>query len=829
MKVYLDKDGGKYTVFNSEVSIYGTSASDEEVKITSEVEDILISSTLEIANFVEDISNYQIKQGFGSNIEVLNLDGDVIAKIADVDNKQLIFNGISYTLKYNEGEVFIEGASDTLKLGKEPMSINIDGKSIGDIEPDPDPISPDLTGTDGDDIIIGTDGDDIIKGLDGNDIIRGGAGVDTMDGGSGDDKFVIVGDLSGGGKVDSDEDTEVLGSPLTDLNFKDLNEDEDGAEETILGGDGDDTLYIYGITDISNDKIESIENIKLRGDVTIDGNSLKDILNIEGDGNSSTIRIVNDEPITIDLSSIKLDRIGEINLSDNITIKITNLDDLGDARKISGNGTIIITESDIKEIPDTYTVDNDIKFFDEYGNPIKVGGRVEIPEPPKDPGTDIEGTDGDDYLEGDSADNTILTGDGDDTLIGGAGNDTYIINGNGKKIIIDSNGDKDTIDLSDLGNSANIDLSKDGKVGEDTEIVFSRDSHKEPLDLLILQDLSGSFRDDVSTVRGLLDDLTTDISEIQPDTYFGAASFVDKPVEGHGSGSDFVYHTDAKLTSDTEAIKEAFNNMTVLGGDDSEEAQLEALYQVALRTIEDEKTSGTAEDEIGFRENSMKIVLITTDAPYHVEGDYVGATSPNNGDTIVDSYEDYPNIDMVKEALAEANIIPIFAVTSNVTDYYKELVSELGRGDVVKLETDSSNLIEAISNVLNDSSSIEADSIENVIGTDYDDVLIGNSLDNDISGGNGDDVMAGKDGNDTLTGGNGADSFIFYSKEDGIDTIQDFELGVDKIKVSSSEFTSLDNFTFNSDTNELSYDGATLAVLTGVSEFDIHENIELII
>ncbi len=171
--------------------------------------------------FFKIVSNYQIKQGFGSNIEIQDLDGNTVAIFADVNNKQLIFDGQLYTLEYSRGKVSINGLTDSIDLGKEPIVIDIEGKDPSDIEdPETPPTVDDgdtITGDEADNFLVGTDGDDTIVGLDGNDILRGGAGVDSMDGGAGDDKFVIVGDLSAGGKVDSDEDTEALGFPLTDL------------------------------------------------------------------------------------------------------------------------------------------------------------------------------------------------------------------------------------------------------------------------------------------------------------------------------------------------------------------------------------------------------------------------------------------------------------------------------------------------------------------------------------------------------------------------------------------------------------------------------------
>lgn len=51
-----------------------------------------------------------------------------------------------------------------------------------------------------------------------------------------------------------------------------------------------------------------------------------------------------------------------------------------------------------------------------------------------------------------------------------------------------------------------------------------------------------------------------------------------------------------------------------------------------------------------------------------------------------------------------------------------------------------------------------------------------------LAGGFGGDVLAGGRGRDMLTGGAGRDTFAF-SRGNGQDTITDFELGIDRIKI----------------------------------------------
>lgn len=220
-----------------------------------------------------------------------------------------------------------------------------------------------------------------------------------------------------------------------------------------------------------------------------------------------------------------------------------------------------------------------------------------------------------------------------------------------------------------------------------------------PLDVFLLQDASDSFSDDVSTFRGLVPNLVDTLLKQQPDTQFGLGSFVDKPIEGIGSFADdhYVYRTNLPLTTDADALQSAVNNLTTRPPNEEQpEAQLEALLQVARRANT---------PEISFQSGARRVVVVATDAPFYQDGDgriVAGITTPNNGDAVLDGNppgtgEDYPSIQQVRQALIEANILPVFAVTSDQIGTYQELVErQFGFGAVTQLETNSSNLVGAI-------------------------------------------------------------------------------------------------------------------------------------
>ena len=101
---------------------------------------------------------------------------------------------------------------------------------------------------------------------------------------------------------------------------------------------------------------------------------------------------------------------------------------------------------------------------------------------------------------------------------------------------------------------------------------------------------------------------------------------------------------------------------------------------------------------------------------------------------------------------------------------------------------------------------------DTLIGGNGKDFLVGSAGDDLLDGGNGTDTLRGGLGNDILTGGNRQDIFVFASGE-GIDTINDFELGTDKIGL--TEGLTFGNLSFSG--NEILIGSDVLAVLTGVN------------
>ena len=112
---------------------------------------------------------------------------------------------------------------------------------------------------------------------------------------------------------------------------------------------------------------------------------------------------------------------------------------------------------------------------------------------------------------------------------------------------------------------------------------------------------------------------------------FGIASFADYPFHDWGWYPDYAYRIDHPLTSNTQAIRDTFQNTNWwYNGADGPESQLEALYQLATGEGRDVDGNGSYNDmgdiipaNIGWRPGSTRIVFLGTDVDFHRAGEPV--------------------------------------------------------------------------------------------------------------------------------------------------------------------------------------------------------------
>lgn len=357
-----------------------------------------------------------------------------------------------------------------------------------------------------------------------------------------------------------------------------------------------------------------------------------------------------------------------------------------------------------------------------------------------------------DLLNALSGNDTLDGAGGNDTLVGGGGDDLFIVGTGGSDVIVDASG-VDTVSAATTTTNNLIDLNKNSlSIGSSTVLLGPEGSTTlQPIDLFLLHDISGSFSDDQRTVASLAPSLVSAVTALQPDATFGLGSFSDIPVTPFGSTGDVTFAINSPLSASSTTFTRAVSSLSIKSGGDTPEAQLSALLMTARNA-----------STIGFRSDSARVVVLTTDAPYHLAGDGVsgGITTVNNGDGVADGSpagtgEDYPTVGQLRTALLAANIIPVFAVTSDVVSTYQSLVTSLGFGTVVTLSSDSSNIITAIQTALTTTTSTI---VESAVSGSGNDTIIGNESANALSGGAGNDTISGDVGNDTLTGSGGNDT-----------------------------------------------------------------------
>eukprot|EP01057_Protomagalhaensia_wolfi_P000338 Protomagalhaensia_wolfi_Nauph_80__337@NODE_1188_length_1667_cov_770_632678_g912_i0_p1_GENE_NODE_1188_length_1667_cov_770_632678_g912_i0NODE_1188_length_1667_cov_770_632678_g912_i0_p1_ORF_typecomplete_len326_score64_53Integrin_beta/PF00362_18/2_7e32VWA/PF00092_28/2_2e08VWA_2/PF13519_6/5_3e06TFA2_Winged_2/PF18121_1/6_5e02TFA2_Winged_2/PF18121_1/1_3e02TFA2_Winged_2/PF18121_1/6_1e02TFA2_Winged_2/PF18121_1/13_NODE_1188_length_1667_cov_770_632678_g912_i06101587 len=202
---------------------------------------------------------------------------------------------------------------------------------------------------------------------------------------------------------------------------------------------------------------------------------------------------------------------------------------------------------------------------------------------------------------------------------------------------------------------------------------------KIPLDLLFLQDTSGSFDDDLPGIMKALDALNEKMQDRFSAVRLGVAEFRDKPYYPLGMDDDFCYKLQATLTDSFPDFKEAYSSLQASGGGDNPEATLQAI----ISSLFDPRVAWRNE------EPALSIIALITDAMPHLPND-VGKLSfadypglprhlKTNSGSIKDPndlnyecvYEDYPSHVQVSTALKQKSTILLILTP----DSDKEVVS----------------------------------------------------------------------------------------------------------------------------------------------------------
>ena len=679
-----------------------------------------------------------------------------------------------------------------------------------------------LQGKGGQDTFEDGEGNDTVEGGDGDDFFISGAGADSLDGGNGEDTASYISatnglvidlentaDSTGEAQGDTYNSIEIIEATYHDDTLRGSTSDD----PTLRGLDGNDLL----IGKAGNDSLEGGEgDDKLEGNEgfdTLDGGGDNDLL-IGRAGNDSLEGGEGDDELEGNQGADTLDG-GEghdlasyKNAPTAVRVNLANTQQ--NTREAQGDLYISIEEFIASVFNDTLIggLGNDI-FNGNAGNDILNGGV----------GADtLNGDEDNDILNG-HADNDLLNGgSGEDTLNGGAGADTL-------------NGDEDNDILK--GGVGNDFLN--GGLGEDTlnggtgADILNGDEDNDILkgnagdDILVGGDhddsLIGGVGDDVlygdggddTLIGGAGEDILNGgagndslIGGIENDIFYGDGGN-DTLIGGAGNDTLNGGAGDDTLIggAGNDTLNGSFGNDTLNGGVGDD---------ILTGGAEDDSLIGGAGDDTlnGDAGNDSLTGGIGNDT---LNGSF-GNDTLNGGagdDTLGGSFgNDSLNGGAGKDSLNGGfgkDTLNGDAGSDSLTGGEGSDILTGGAGkDTLNGDAGSDSLTGGEGNDIL-TGGAEDDTLNGGVGND---TLTGDGGNDSLNGGIGNDTLTGGLGDDNLTGGAGIDLFILDCNTNGVDTITDFETGIDLILIQGNT----GNISYDSDSRQLTCDGNVIAQLT---------------
>lgn len=238
--------------------------------------------------------------------------------------------------------------------------------------------------------------------------------------------------------------------------------------------------------------------------------------------------------------------------------------------------------------------------------------------------------------------------------------------------------------------------------------VSYRQAENYPVDLYYVMDLSYSMGDDKAKLAELGDLLAARMGNITTNFRLGFGSFVDKKTMPYvstvpeklvepctGCAAPYGFHNQLPLSDDKSLFRKKVEAAPISGNLDAPEGGFDAIMQAIA-----------CKDEIGWRTNSRKILLYSTDAAFHFAGDgkLGGIVDPNDGHCHLDQegfysyslYQDYPSISQIAKIIAEKKVNVIFAVTKAQLGVYESLSKFIEGSAYGELAADSRNIVELV-------------------------------------------------------------------------------------------------------------------------------------
>jgi Ca2+-binding RTX toxin-like protein len=428
-----------------------------------------------------------------------------------------------------------------------------------------------------------------------------------------------------------------------------------------------------------------------------------------------------------------------------------------------------------------------------------------------------------DRLEGEAGNDTLDGGGGNDTLIGGLGNDTYVVDSTGDVITEEAsagietvnslisytlganlenltlngnsaiNGTGNTLNNTIAGNAANNVLNGGtgndtlnggagndtliGGVGNDTYIVDSRGDVVNEAPSAGIDTVNSSIS---YTLGANLENLTLNSSS----AINGTGNTLNNTITGNAANNVLNGGTG------NDTLNGGAGNDTLIGGVGNDTYIVDTTGDV----VSEAASTGidTVNSSISYSLGAnLERLTLTRNSAINGTGNALNNTITGNAanntlnggtgnDTLIGGVgNDTYIVDSTGDVVNEADSAGIDTVNSSIS-------YTLG-ANLENLTLTGNSGINGTGNTL--SNTITGNVANNVlIGGAGNDLLMGRAGNDTLVGDIGNDLLMGGAGRDWLRAGAGADRFYFYNKNEGIDTILDFNVVDDSIYVSRSGF-----------------------------------------
>lgn len=638
----------------------------------------------------------------------------------------------------------------------------------------------DLTGTDGNDLIMGTNVVDRIAGFAGDDILAGGRGNDLLTGGVGHDTYRF--NLGDG--IETIDDRVLLGAGNriqfgAGISLNDLIFTQDEAARTLtiqVGTSGTDRLVLANFDPRGTNGSLVVSALEFAdGNVvnlvdlyppnhaptvavpmadqtaaedsfftfTVPASSFTDADVSHGDALVYDASLANGNPLPVWLSF------------DPITRAFSGMPGAGDAGVLQ----VTVTATDTKAVSTkdrfALTVSGPLPqtLTGTAGSDTLTGGR----------GDDtLGGLGGNDSLNGGLGNDLLDGGTGTDTMHGGIGNDTYVVDASGDVVMELADEGIDTVHASLFMYTLGANIENLALVGTGPSMGIGN-----ALSNRLTGNSGANLLDGKTGADTMVGGAGNDLYMVDQDS--------DVVIEAASEGSDTV------STSVTYSLALNVENLVLTGSAAINGTGNELDNYLTGNNVANVFTGGVGDDTyvIGAGDTVVEAVEGGTDTVISTVAHTLGSNVENL--TLVGFNASNGAGNELDNVLNGVLNLAGNTLTGGAGDD----TYVIGSGDnVVEAAGEGTDTVQtSLSHTLGANVEhliLTGTSAINGTGNALDNVLTGNGANNRLTGGDGHDLLGGKAGSDTLIGGTGNDTYLF-SRGDGQDLVRDNSGSTDKL------------------------------------------------